>query len=221
MARLSVEHYRSNPGTPRPERKPNRLREIFKQRPSMSASSSPSLLTKPQTGTSPTGSPVFKPGFEKIGLLPSERPSTELTVSGTIGGPKGQTRVEILKQISACASSVARDNSEAVANVGSDATVEAQTPGLDIRETIVNMPSSSGAGKVKYSGIDYGPSSPPPWEQDVTKDGINNSTKLRKLPNSSNIKQLERILKLFGKSNLCIISHRLLTQYSRQRKVYR
>ncbi|KAI8931811.1 hypothetical protein NX059_011448 [Plenodomus lindquistii] len=81
MARLSVEHFKSNPNTPQPERHKNRLRDMFKPRSSSSASTSPAVLTKNQL-TSPTSSsmsPTIKPGFEQIGLLPSERSSLETT----------------------------------------------------------------------------------------------------------------------------------------------
>ncbi|CAA9965989.1 hypothetical protein PTMSG1_09348 [Pyrenophora teres f. maculata] len=73
MARLSAPANE----TPKTERKSNRFRGMFKHRPDSSASSSPATLTKaPQTiDSSPLPSPTVKPGFQQIGLLPSERPS--------------------------------------------------------------------------------------------------------------------------------------------------
>ncbi|CAN9305128.1 unnamed protein product [Alternaria alternata] len=61
--------------TPRAERKSSRFREIFKHRPSSSASSSPVALTKSPLppGSSPMLSPTMPPGFQQVGLLPSER----------------------------------------------------------------------------------------------------------------------------------------------------
>ncbi|CAN9084710.1 unnamed protein product [Alternaria alternata] len=63
--------------TPRAERKSSRFREIFKHRPSSSASSSPVALTKSPllVGSSPMPSPTMPPGFQQVGLLPSERSS--------------------------------------------------------------------------------------------------------------------------------------------------
>lgn len=63
--------------TPRAERKSSRFREIFKHRPSSSASSSPVALTKSPllAGSSPMPSPTMPPGFQQVGLLPSERSS--------------------------------------------------------------------------------------------------------------------------------------------------
>ncbi|KAK1916516.1 hypothetical protein P3342_012140 [Pyrenophora teres f. teres] len=73
MARLSAPANE----TPKTERKSNRFRGMFKHRPDSSASSSPATLTKAsQTiDSSPLPSPTVKPGFQQIGLLPSERPS--------------------------------------------------------------------------------------------------------------------------------------------------
>ncbi|CAN9170483.1 unnamed protein product [Alternaria alternata] len=63
--------------TPRAERKSSRFREIFKHRPSSSASSSPVDLTKSSlpVESSPMPSPTMPPGFQQVGLLPSERSS--------------------------------------------------------------------------------------------------------------------------------------------------
>ncbi|KAF2849520.1 hypothetical protein T440DRAFT_480047 [Plenodomus tracheiphilus IPT5] len=97
MARLSAEHYKSNPGTPRPERKStNRFREIFKPRTSSSVSSSPNLLTKAQRTPSPSLSPSIKPGFDRIGILPSEQSSFE-TARRDRDTFRGLTLAEMLK----------------------------------------------------------------------------------------------------------------------------
>ncbi|EAT80130.2 hypothetical protein SNOG_12317 [Parastagonospora nodorum SN15] len=79
MARLSVEHYRANATmTPDHVRKSSRFRDIFRSRSSSNNSlvdtmtrSSPvkSPLSPP---TSPT-SPTIRPGFDQVGLLPSEQ----------------------------------------------------------------------------------------------------------------------------------------------------
>jgi hypothetical protein len=71
MARLSV----AANATPKAERKSSRLRGIFKPRPGSSASSSPATLQKlpPSAGSSPLSSPDVRPGFQQVGLLPSER----------------------------------------------------------------------------------------------------------------------------------------------------
>ncbi|KAF7673495.1 hypothetical protein GT037_008110 [Alternaria burnsii] len=63
--------------TPRAERKSSRFREIFKHRPSSSASSSPDALTNSllPPGSSPMPIPTMPPGFRQVGLLPSERSS--------------------------------------------------------------------------------------------------------------------------------------------------
>jgi hypothetical protein len=81
MARLSVEHFRANAVmTPEHSRKSSRLLGIFKSRPSNSPSNmdltacSPPVLGQFAPPASPT-SPTVKPGFEKVGILPSERSS--------------------------------------------------------------------------------------------------------------------------------------------------
>jgi hypothetical protein len=80
MARLSTEHYRAN-ASKTPDRKTSRLRGIFKSRSSTGSPSTADAGAKSPTGPSsmspPTSpiSPTVKPGFEKIGLLPSERKS--------------------------------------------------------------------------------------------------------------------------------------------------
>jgi hypothetical protein len=78
MARLSVEHVRANVNmTPDHARKSSRFRDIFKSRSSLSpptpdlSGSSPPGQTQPSSPTSPT-SPTVKPGFQKVGILPSE-----------------------------------------------------------------------------------------------------------------------------------------------------
>lgn len=84
MARLSVEHYRANATTtPENTRKNSRFRGIFRSRASMSLSTgpaksnpkSPSQTNSQVPPASPT-SPTVEPGFEQVGLLPSERTSS-------------------------------------------------------------------------------------------------------------------------------------------------
>jgi hypothetical protein len=80
MARLSIEHYRANTNMT-PDRKTRRLRGMFKSRSSTGSPSTADVSINSPTGTSamssPTSpiSPSVKPGFEKVGLLPSERES--------------------------------------------------------------------------------------------------------------------------------------------------
>ena len=73
MARLSAPA--SEP--PKAERKPNRLRSIFKPSSSSSSSFSSTASSKrsPTAHSGPLPSPTVKHGFQQIGLLPSERPS--------------------------------------------------------------------------------------------------------------------------------------------------
>ncbi|EDU49398.1 hypothetical protein PtrSN002B_007472 [Pyrenophora tritici-repentis] len=78
MARLSAPANE----TPKTERKSNRFRSMFKHRPDSSASSSPATSTKAQhADSSPLSSPTVKPGFQQIGLLPCERPSSSSQVN--------------------------------------------------------------------------------------------------------------------------------------------
>ncbi|KAF1940347.1 hypothetical protein EJ02DRAFT_494906 [Clathrospora elynae] len=81
MARLSAQHHKDAAATPKTERKSSRFRDMFMQRTSSSASSSPMNLEKssPGNSSSPLPSPIVRPGFKQIGLLPSER---ELDISG-------------------------------------------------------------------------------------------------------------------------------------------
>jgi hypothetical protein len=81
MARLSIEHYRTNGAmTPDHFRKPGRILGIFKSRSSLSLPTSNTAndsLPGP-VSSSPldsTASPTVKSGFEKVGILPSERKS--------------------------------------------------------------------------------------------------------------------------------------------------
>ncbi|KAH6865992.1 hypothetical protein BKA58DRAFT_230776 [Alternaria rosae] len=71
MARLSV----SANATPKTDRKPSRFRGLFRQQSSSNASSSPATLQKspPPVASSPLASPYVRPGYEQIGLLPSEQ----------------------------------------------------------------------------------------------------------------------------------------------------
>ncbi|KAF1962630.1 hypothetical protein CC80DRAFT_541785 [Byssothecium circinans] len=75
MARLSVENF-SNPSTPnQSSRKSSRFKELFKGGQSRSNLSPLEGKASPQS-TSPPKSPIedIKPGFERVGLVPSERP---------------------------------------------------------------------------------------------------------------------------------------------------
>ncbi|KAF1828542.1 hypothetical protein BDW02DRAFT_615216 [Decorospora gaudefroyi] len=93
MARLSAPANE----TPKTERKSNRFRDIFKNRSGSSASSSPTVLSKlpPTIESSPSlPSPTVKPGFQQIGILPSEgsysdlwkrEDSQELGSNGSLG----------------------------------------------------------------------------------------------------------------------------------------
>jgi hypothetical protein len=103
MARLSVEHYRANANmTPEHVRKTGRLRDMFKSR-SSAGPLTPNAATKSPTGpstrsppTSPT-SPSVKPGFETVGLLPSERVSfTDVKIQLEDNG--GKRIVEALEE---------------------------------------------------------------------------------------------------------------------------
>ncbi|KAI4942761.1 hypothetical protein J4E91_009680 [Alternaria rosae] len=71
MARLRVP---AN-ATPKTDRKPRRFRGLFRQQSSSNASSSPATLQKspPPVASSPLASPYVRPGYEQIGLLPSEQ----------------------------------------------------------------------------------------------------------------------------------------------------
>lgn len=75
MARLSVEHFRANSVmTPEKSRKSSRLRDMFKSRSSLSPSTTTDKR-RDSADVSPLTSPTLKTGFEKVGLLPSERNS--------------------------------------------------------------------------------------------------------------------------------------------------
>jgi hypothetical protein len=79
MARLSVEHYRATANMT-PDRKSSRFRDFFKSRSSLSPSTVSIVDTSPPDSDSTlppisTASPTVKHGFEKVGLLPSERSS--------------------------------------------------------------------------------------------------------------------------------------------------
>jgi hypothetical protein len=76
MARLSAP---AN-DTPKSERKSKGIRNLFKHRPSYSASSSPVTPANlpPLTNSSPLPSPTIRSGFKQIGLLPSERSYSNL-----------------------------------------------------------------------------------------------------------------------------------------------
>jgi hypothetical protein len=103
MARLSVEHYRANANmTPDHGRKSSRFRDIFKSRSSLSPSTA-SITDKSTPGPSsppppisPT-TPTVKHGFEKIGLLPSER-SSLLDVQCELENHGGARVAEALKR---------------------------------------------------------------------------------------------------------------------------
>jgi hypothetical protein len=103
MARLSIEHYRANTNmTPEHVRKTGRLRDMFKSR-SSTGPSTPNDATKsptdPSTRSPPTlpMSPSVKPGFETVGLLPSERVSfTDVKIQFENNG--GKRIVETLEE---------------------------------------------------------------------------------------------------------------------------
>ncbi|KAI4636708.1 hypothetical protein J4E93_011032 [Alternaria ventricosa] len=94
MARLSAN------ATPKTDRKPSRFRGLFRQQSSSSASSSPATLQKspPSVASSPLASPYVRPGYEQIGLLPSEQSMHSLQELGENdagdGGTIGSTAVE-------------------------------------------------------------------------------------------------------------------------------
>ncbi|CAO2647510.1 Nn.00g084320.m01.CDS01 [Neocucurbitaria sp. VM-36] len=76
MARLSEEHFKSNASTP--SRKSDRIRNMFRHRQRSSSVSPSSNVTANSTpADNPPLSPTIKLGFEKVGLLPSERSSLD------------------------------------------------------------------------------------------------------------------------------------------------
>jgi hypothetical protein len=102
MARLSTEHYRAN-ASMTPDRKTSRLRGIFKSRSTTGSPStadaavkSPSGLSSMSPPTSPI-SPTVKPGFEKVGLLPSERESL-VDLKSELEGHGGNRIAEVLEK---------------------------------------------------------------------------------------------------------------------------
>jgi hypothetical protein len=76
MARLSAPANE----TPKTERKSKGIRNLFKHRPSSSASSSPATLANlpPLNDSSPLPSSTVRSGFKQVGLLPSERSYSSL-----------------------------------------------------------------------------------------------------------------------------------------------
>lgn len=100
MARLSAP---AN-DTPKAERKSSRLRQMFKHRPSSSASSSPATLPKVRQSidSAPLLSPSIRPGFQQIGLLPSERsspsPKESTEMEGLDGNNAGGSPVAVTVQ---------------------------------------------------------------------------------------------------------------------------
>ncbi|KAI4685711.1 uncharacterized protein J4E88_003546 [Alternaria novae-zelandiae] len=87
MARLSAN------ATPKTDRKPSRFRGLFRQQSSSSASSSPATLQKspPPVASSPLASPYVRPGYEQIGLLPSEQSMHSLQGLGETEIGDGET----------------------------------------------------------------------------------------------------------------------------------
>ncbi|KAI4656551.1 uncharacterized protein J4E78_006440 [Alternaria triticimaculans] len=87
MARLSAN------ATPKTDRKPSRFRGLFRQQSSSSASSSPATLQKspPPVASSPLASPYVRPGYEQIGLLPSEQSMHSLQGFGGTEVGDGET----------------------------------------------------------------------------------------------------------------------------------
>jgi hypothetical protein len=73
MARLSAENYvNSSPATSSEFRKPSRFKDLFRGSNSRTTPSTGSNTTE-TTETFPLGAEIAKPGFHKVGLLPSER----------------------------------------------------------------------------------------------------------------------------------------------------
>ncbi|KAI4604580.1 hypothetical protein J4E80_011022 [Alternaria sp. BMP 0032] len=79
--------------TPKTDRKPSRFRGLFRQQSSSSASSSPATLQKspPPVASSPLASPYVRPGYEQIGLLPSEQSMHSLQGLGETEVGDGET----------------------------------------------------------------------------------------------------------------------------------
>lgn len=103
MARLSEEHFKNNPAIPNvPARRPSRLKEMFKPRFSLSPKASSTVLIKPPpSGRSPAVFGEMKPGFEKVGVLPSERSSIEaLKTARENGAASGVELAEALRDVS-------------------------------------------------------------------------------------------------------------------------
>jgi len=99
MARLSVEHYRANASmTPNHVRKSSRFRDIFRSR-----SSSNNSLIDPSTRSPPAKSPLsptsptIKPGFDQVGLLPSEQGSI-IDVKQALQNSGGNRLARVLDQ---------------------------------------------------------------------------------------------------------------------------
>lgn len=95
MARLSVEHYRANATmTPEHARKTKRFRDMF-LRGSMSPRT-PSASEMP-TSEIPPQALTFKPGFERVGVLPSER-SSLLDITRELEMNDGPNIAEVLRE---------------------------------------------------------------------------------------------------------------------------
>jgi len=79
--------------TPKTDRKPSRFRGLFRQQSSSSASSSPATIQKspPHIASSPLASPYVRPGYEQIGLLPSEQSMHSLQELGETEVGDGET----------------------------------------------------------------------------------------------------------------------------------
>lgn len=168
MARLSVEHYKSNPNTPRPERKTNRLRNLLKHRPSSSTSSSPALLTKTQSPSSPVMPPTVQPGFELIGVLPSERSSTETEHRKL--DRMGPTLSEMLREdLKDCGSKDTATPITVPAGHETPAKFHTDCPGLKQIET--GALGSPSLGTAFHNAMEIGSSPPAPLSRSSAKNG--------------------------------------------------
>jgi hypothetical protein len=127
MARLSVEHYRANANmTPEHMRKSSRFRDMFRSRPSSSNTLvSPVTRSPPAKSTlsppvSPT-SPTVRPGFDKVGLLPSEQGSV-MDVKQALEESGGSRVVQVLekevKELKGVSAPHTRDTELDVASMG-------------------------------------------------------------------------------------------------------
>ncbi|KAH9876595.1 hypothetical protein J1614_003726 [Plenodomus biglobosus] len=158
MARLSEEHYKSNPGTPQPERKTNRFREIFKHHPSSSASSSPNLLTKTQSESSPAMPQTMKTGFKKISILPSEQSSFE------------NARRILNRFEESTSSGWLRDSMRDYGSAGNETPVKTHTKNLEVKNEATETSPFSATATHKSMEIESSPRAHP--GHNFAKDSI-------------------------------------------------